>query len=112
MSDLDLQCPEEPSATGAYQLSWDAPPGAGVVLSEEGDEIYRGDDASLALSGRREGVYAYELEVVGGQEETSSCAVEVAPPSLGTAALLFSTGALVFGATVALITVGHRKSQA
>jgi hypothetical protein len=111
VSDLDLQCPSEPSPTGAYQLAWDAPAGAEVVLRERGDEIYRGGDPSLALSGRPEGTYEYELQIPG-TEDAASCVVEVSPPSLGTAALFFSVGALVFGATVALITVGHRRSRA
>ncbi len=110
MSDLELDCPEEPSTTGAYQLSWDAPNDAVVVLREGGEEVYRGEDESLALSGRPEGAYAYELTLSGG-EGSAACTVDVSPPSLGTAALFFSMGAFVFGATISLIAVGHRKTR-
>ncbi len=110
MSDLDLHCPSEPSRTGAYQLEWQAHDGAELQLLEDGALIYHGDDPSLAVSGRLAGAHHYEL-VVSDTREAASCTVEVEPPSLGVAALFFFTGAVVFGATVALIAVGHRRNE-
>jgi hypothetical protein len=105
---LALDCPDGPSDTGAFTLSWFGPPaGTTYRLSENGATIYEGPARATTVSGRGEGRYEYSLETVGAPG-AESCVVLVQPPAISTAMVLFVVGLGVFLATLTLIIRGHR----
>ena len=118
MADLQLTCPERPSDTGAYRLSWQGPDGAEYRLTEDSGSalrvVYEGPDLATTVTGRQADVYRYRLEVLasrGAEGESTLCSVAVAPPSRTLAFGLFGVGLTICLATVVLITRGHRKHR-
>lgn len=107
-----LSCPEEPSLTGAYRVSWqsegDAP--TAYRLTENGAPLYEGPDVATTVTGRPEGRYEYAL-FTGGGAPAASCVVEVRPPPMSQALGLMSVGALVFLSTLVLVVFGHRAHR-
>jgi hypothetical protein len=111
-----IQCPEDPSNTGAYRISWKGSDGAVYRLEENGVRLYQGPHDASTVTGREAGIYDYRVGILddAGQEVQSwsqSCRVEVAPPSLALALTLFSLGLVVFLSTLILIVRGHRKHR-
>jgi hypothetical protein len=106
----ELRCPQTPSDTGAYRLSWTGPAGATFRLEESGAVLYEGPAKATTISGRRAGDHGYRLGVVQPAGEiawSDSCVVQVRPPALSTAMFLFFVGLGVFLATLAVIVRGH-----
>lgn len=110
---LALTCPEGPSDTGAYRLSWTGPKDAEFVVEETGPEgterVYEGPNLATTVSGRVEGTYAYR--VGAGEAWSSTCEVLVDPPALSTALTFFGFGLFVVAATVLLVVRGHRAHR-
>ena len=116
MNPPSIQCPEDPSNTGAYRISWKGPDGALYRLEENGTLLYQGPHQASTVTGREAGVYDYRVSVMNdtGQEVSNwsqPCRVEVSPPSLALALTLFSLGLVVFLSTLILIVRGHKKHR-
>jgi hypothetical protein len=108
---LDVQ--PEHSTDGVYRLLW---AGDGVAVLEESRDadfadartLYRGTDNAAVLTGRPDGTYHYRVRDASGRE-IGTATVTVAHHSVGRALGFFAAGAIVFGATVALIVTGGRR---
>lgn len=110
-----LKCPDGPSDTGAYRLSWSGPESAMFRLVEDGTTLYEGPDLASTVTGRRQGERKYTVGVVDAQGQvaawSSPCVVATAPPSLGAAFGLLGLGFVVFVATVVAVVRGHRAHR-
>lgn len=111
MATLTLRCPET-NQDGAFRLAWEGG-GKGAVyrLLEDGALLYEGRDLASTVTGRHEGVYAYELALQDGVVG-ARCEVAVRPHSLADAFGLFALGAVVFVSTLVAIVHGHRAHRA
>jgi hypothetical protein len=114
-----LTCPEAPSDTGAYRLSWKGPKGVRYRLTEDGEILYQGPDVASTVSGREEGSYTYRVGLIDEAPEATGrvaawsepCRVEVAPPSLPLAFGLLGMGFVVFLFVLVIIVRGHRAHR-
>ena len=110
-----LKCPDGPSDTGAYRLSWTGPEAATFRLTEDGVTLYAGPDLATTVTGRREGEREYKVGVVDAQGQvgawSTACVVATAPPSLGAAFGLLGVGFVVFVATFVAVIRGHRAHR-
>jgi hypothetical protein len=109
---------------GSFQLRWSLDD-ADVVYYRieeaidpefrEAVTLYQGADRATVISGRGDGTFHYRVRATladGGRSAWSEPeAVEVAHHPLWQALALFSLGALVFLATVALIVAGTRAER-
>jgi len=116
MARLKLHCPLGPSDTGAYRLSWDGPGGGTFRLLEGKAVIYQGPAKATTVSGRGEGAYRYTVGLrrsgeTEGWSWSDPCVVQVQPPAITTALLLFFVGLGVFLATLRVIIRGHRAHR-
>ena len=118
MADLFIHCPGA-SDTGAYRIEWQGPEAIVYRLIETDPSgadhtLYEGSELASTVSGRMEGPHTYRVGVLqaGGTRQWSDpCIVDVQPPSMGLALLLFAVGLLVCLATVAVIVRGHRAHR-
>lgn len=104
-----LRCPAEPSATGAYQLSWSSV--GKVTVFENGQLLYRGAEQGTSISGRPAGTYAYRLQDSSSQVELGSCNVTVAPPTTLKTVSFFCGGFALCLALVIAVVAGHRAHR-
>jgi hypothetical protein len=116
MSQPTLSCPETPSDTGAYRISWNGPDGANYRLEENGNILYEGPELASTVTGRKEGTYSYRVGVVEKSNPevglwSSPCKVTVSPPPLWLAFTLLGLGLTVFIAILAIIIRGHRAHR-
>lgn len=111
----ELNCPTGSSDTGAYQLSWAGPDGATYRLQEGDSVIYEGLARATTVSGREQGDYTYKVGVRqrdgDGLLWSDPCVVQVQPPAISTALILFIVGLGVFLATLTVIIRGHRARE-
>lgn len=121
-----LEIDEGGTRAGHFTVSWDWI-GGGEALPvfdiemDRGESfsnpsrIYRGRDGARVMSGMSDGTYYFRGRVwLQGEPVTAwsePVRVEVAHHSLGRALTLFLLGALVFGATVAVIVIGQRRTR-
>jgi hypothetical protein len=119
MAAIEISCPDGPSETGAYRLSWSGPEGATFRLVETSLSasspaervLYEGNDDASTVSGRPEGLYRYKVGIVEVRAWSESCTLRVEPPSMHLAITLFGIGFAVVAATVLTILFGHRAHR-
>lgn len=111
-----LEASPEVATAGFYQLRWySARP---VELEESQDPefasaaiIYSGSDAARVMSGKPDGVLYYRVRDIDDGTFSNVVKVTVRHHSLVRALAFFSLGAIVFLATLLLITTGARGAN-
>ena len=111
---ITIDCPPATSKEGAFALSWSQPEawdGEALVyrVTENQQLVYEGPETATTLTGRPKGEYQYLVSAAGMTSQP--CQVTVAPPSLTLAFGLFAVGAAVFASTLAVIIIGHKRSE-